>query len=139
MRPNPIEEGKRWLRQATQDLDDARYNRKGGRYHLACFLSQQASEKALKGYLYAQGEEQVWGHSVADLIRQATRYDPAFEPLIRVGGTLDRHYIPTRYPNGLPGGIPAEAFDADDADKAIQQAEQIIRHVAERLQRLDEP
>ena len=46
----------------------------------------------------------------------------------------DRHYIPTRYPNGLPGGIPAEAFDADDAEKAMRQAQLIIQQVAEFLE-----
>lgn len=137
MRPDPIREGKRWLRQAQQDLDDARYNQSGKRYHLACFLSQQASEKVLKGYLYARGMERVWGHSVADLAREAAVFDPAFEALVGVGGSLDRHYIPTRYPNGLPGGIPAEAFDADDAQKALRQAEQVIRQVAEALQKLE--
>jgi len=24
---------------------------------------------------------------------------------------LDRYYIPTRYPNGLPGGVPSRYFD----------------------------
>ena len=131
MRPDPKEEGNRWLRQAQQDIDDARYTFAGERYHLTCFLAQQAGEKALKGYLYARGEEQVWGHSVADLARQAAEYDDRFEALIGVGGGLDRHYIPTRYPNGLPGGIPAEAFDADDAEKALRQAQHIIQQVVE--------
>lgn len=121
------------MRQAQQDIDDARYNQAGGRYHLACFLAQQAAEKALKGYLYAQGEEHVWGHSVADLVRQAAEHDARFAALISTGGGLDRHYIPTRYPNGLPGGIPAEAFDADDAEKALRQAQHVLRQVAESL------
>jgi len=131
MKPDPIEEGKRWLRQAQQDIDDAQYNRAGRRYHLTCFLTQQAAEKALKAYLYAQGEAMVWGHSVADLARQAAAYDGSFEALIGAGGGLDRHYIPTRYPNGLPGGIPAEAFDADDADKALGRAQRIIERIEE--------
>ncbi len=134
MRPDPVDEGRRWLQQAQQDIDDARYNQAGGRYHLTCFLAQQASEKALKGYLYARGEERVWGHSVADLARQSAQYDARFEALIGVGGGLDRHYIPTRYPNGLPGGIPAEAFDADDAEKALRQAHLVIQQVAEELE-----
>lgn len=134
MRADPREEGKRWLRQAQQDIDDAQYNQAGERYHLTCFLAQQAAEKALKGYLYAQGEEMVWGHSVADLARQCVEYDVRFEALIGVGGGLDRHYIPTRYPNGLPGGIPAEAFDADDAEKALRQAQRVIRQAAEALE-----
>ncbi|MFQ6101569.1 MAG: HEPN domain-containing protein [Anaerolineae bacterium] len=134
MRSDPREEGKRWLQQARQDIDDACYNQAGGRYHLTCFLAQQAAEKALKGYLYAQGVEKVWGYSVADLARQATEYEDRFETLIGVGGGLNRHYIPTRYPNGLPGGIPAEAFDADDAEKALRQARRIIQHVVELLE-----
>jgi HEPN domain-containing protein len=133
MRPDPKAEGRRWLRQAQQDIDDAQYSQDGGRYHLACFLAQQASEKALKGYLYAQGEERVWGHSVADLCRQAAEYDARFEALIGVGGGLDRHYIPTRYPNGLPGGIPSEAFDAEDAEKALRQARRVIQQTIEVL------
>jgi len=134
MRPDPREEGKRWLQQARQDVDDACYNQAGGRYHLTCFLAQQAAEKALKGYLYARGVERVWGHSVADLARQAAEYNARFKALIGVGGGLDRHYIPTRYPNGLPGGIPAEAFDADDAEKALRQAQHIIQQVSEVLE-----
>jgi HEPN domain-containing protein len=71
---------------------------------------------------------------VADLARQCAEYDARFEALIGVGGGLDRHYIPTRYPNGLPGGIPAEAFDADDAEKALRQAQLIIQQVVDFLE-----
>ena len=134
MSPDPVEEGRRWLRQVRQDIDDAEYSQAGGRYHLVCFLAQQAGEKALKGYLHARGEKWVWKNSVADLARQCAEYDAQFEELIGVGGGLDRHYIPTRYPNGLPGGIPAEAFDADDAEKALRQARRIIRQVEEFLE-----
>ena len=133
MKPDPRREGERWLRQARQDIDDARYSFDGERYHLACFLAQQSSEKALKGYLYSQGVERVWGHSVADLAQQAVEYDERFEALVSIGGSLDRHYIPTRYPNGLPGGIPADAFDAEDAQKALRQAAQVIQQVTEAL------
>jgi hypothetical protein len=46
MRLEPKEEGMRWLMQARQDLDDARYSFAGKRFNLACFLSQQAAEKS---------------------------------------------------------------------------------------------
>jgi HEPN domain-containing protein len=138
MRVDPRDESTRWLRQARQDIDDARYNKDGARYHLTCFLAQQAAEKALKGYLYAQGEERVWGHSVAELAQQATEYDARFQALVGIGGGLDRHYIPTRYPNGLPGGIPANAFDADDAEKALHRAQKIIEQVTEAIEDIPE-
>ena len=76
MKLDPHEEGMRWLLQARQDLDDANYNLEGKRYHLACFLSQQAGEKALKAFLYSKGEEMVLGHSVAKLLKSATGLDP---------------------------------------------------------------
>jgi HEPN domain-containing protein len=90
---------------------------KGNRYHLVCFLSQQSAEKALKAFLYARGEEMVWGHSVSELCKRAVSLDRDLERIRREAATLDKYYIPTRYPNGLPGGIPAEAFEKRDADK----------------------
>lgn len=123
MKLDPHEEGMRWLLQARQDLDDADYNLKGMRYHLACFLSQQAAGKALKAFLYSKGEEMVLGHSVARLLKSAIRYDSNLEPIKGTAG-LDKYYIPTRYPNGLPGGVPYEAFDEEDAQKAIRLASQ---------------
>lgn len=102
-------EAARWLEKARRDLDDARFAASGSRWNLACFLSQQAAEKALKAFLYARGAEAVWGHSVAELCQEAAAHDAAFGALRVEAAALDQYYIPTRYPNGLPGGIPADA------------------------------
>lgn len=133
MKPEAIDEGRRWLLQAKQDLEDARYNLEGERYHIACFLSQQSAEKALKAFLYAKGEEMIWGHSVAELCKRATSHDKDLEEIRRRAATLDKYYIPTRYPNGLPGGIPSEAFEKRDADRAIEIAEEVIKVIDEKL------
>jgi HEPN domain-containing protein len=129
MKPSPHEEGTRWLLQARRDMDDARYAQAGNRFNLACFLSQQAAEKAIKGYLYARGRALVFGHSVASLCQDATAYDADFEKLRQQAAPLDKYYIPTRYPNGLPGGIPSEAFDQTDADRALELAQSVIRFI----------
>ena len=129
MRPDHRREYERWMRQAEMDLDDARYNAKGRRYSLACFLSQQAAEKAVKAHLYGRGNELVWGHSVAELVDDASGADPEMESLKEKGSFLDRFYIPTRYPNGLPGGIPSESFHERDAEEAMRAAEEIIEAV----------
>lgn len=131
MRPEPRAEGRRWLDQALRDLDDARFTAGGGRHNLACFLCQQAAEKALKGFLYLKGEENVLGHSVGDLCRRAGAFAPGFETLRSDAAKLDLFYIPTRYPNGLPGGLPAEAFDAGDAQRALEMATRLIDCVRE--------
>jgi HEPN domain-containing protein len=133
MKPEATDEGRRWFLQAKQDLDDARYNSEGERYNIACFLSQQSAEKALKDFLYAEGEEMVWGHSVAELCKRATSMDKELEKVRRKAATLDKYYIPTRYPNGLPGGIPSEAFEKRDADRAIEIAEEVIKVIEVKL------
>ena len=71
-------EGLRWVRQAEEDLKDSKYNSEGGKHHLACFLSQQAAEKAVKGYLYFRGAEDVWGHSLSDLCEDAKLFEMFF-------------------------------------------------------------
>jgi len=129
MRPDPKDEGRRWLDQALRDLDDARFARNGGRQSLACFLCQQTAEKALEGFLVLQGEEVVWGHSVADLCERASAFAPRFAHLRDDGSSLDLLYIPTRYPNGLPGGLPSDAFHDDDADRALARATRIVEAV----------
>jgi HEPN domain-containing protein len=96
---------------------------------LACFHAQQAAEKALKAILYAAGQRPVLGRSVAELGASVERHSPEFRDLRSRVGKLDRYYIPTRYPNGLPeGGSPSEAFDAEDASSAIESAQGAIDH-----------
>jgi len=133
MKPDPAVEGGRWLRQAEHDLSDAEYSLAGLRFNLACFLCQQAAEKALKAFLYARGAEQVLGHSVADLAAECGNLDDAFRVLKPKAAPLDHYYVPTRYPNSLPGGIPAEAFDESDAHRALALAGEVLRLVRAKL------
>lgn len=56
MRESARIEGQRWLEQAQFDLKWARHLKSKGAYYLVCFLAQQVAEKALKAFLYAQGE-----------------------------------------------------------------------------------
>jgi len=76
MRRSPLEEGQRWLAQADEDLKWVKDLANRGGYYLACFLAQQTAEKAMKAFLYAQGEEVVLGHSVERLCGAASRWKP---------------------------------------------------------------
>jgi len=133
MQPDLEREGLRWWRQAERDLDDACYAFAGERYNLACFLAQQSAEKALKAYLYSQGVEMVWGHSVRELAEMAAEFDAEFAALGKEVAPLDQYYIPTRYPNGLPGGVPFEAFNTDDGQRGLRLAKQVLEAVRIRL------
>ena len=131
--PDRIAEGARWLRQATQDLEDAEFTREGERYNLACFMGQQAAEKAIKAYLYHRGAEDVWGHSLTDLCEDAKIFEMFFDTVKSEARQLDKYYYITRYPEFLPGGISSEAFDREDADRAIELSQTVVEFVRERL------
>ncbi len=134
MRNEPLEEGRRWLRQAEEDLRWTRHLAEQGAYYLACFLAQQVAEKALKAFLYAQGLEVVLGHSVERLCAAASAYEPAFRTHARSWSLLDAYYIPTRYPNGLPDGIPADVYTEKAAQDAVALAEEVVEAIRERLE-----
>jgi len=131
--PDFAAEGARWFRQAERDLEDAVFNRQGERYNVACFLSQQAAEKAVKAYLYRRGAEDVWGNSLIDLCEDAKLFEMFFDTIKAEARQLDKYYDITRYPAYLPSGIPAEAFDDIDAERAIELAEIVVRFVEPRV------
>ncbi len=133
MRSRASKEGLRWLRQAQADLGWTRHLAEEGAYHLACFLAQQVSEKALKAFLYAQGQEIVLGPSVERLSRAAAAFDAEFEARARTWSVLDGYHVPTRYPNGLPGGIPADVYTEQAAQDALALADDVVSFVAGRL------
>lgn len=67
------------------------------------------------------------------LIQEAATFDKALRPLESTGSLLDKFYIPTRYPNGLPGGIPSDAYNEQEARQAMEWARSIIQGIAGRL------
>jgi HEPN domain-containing protein len=133
MRRNPIEEGRRWLEQADADRYGAQLLLDGASYHLACFIGQQVAEKALKAFLYAQGEENVIGRSVEALCRRAAEYDADFDALHEIVAPLDGYYIATRYPNGLPDSIPARVYTRSVAEEVLNLCDQALNLVHRKL------
>lgn len=125
---DPKSEARRWFRQAEYDLANARYNCEGEFYAVACFQAQQAAEKAYKAFLLSRGERIIPSHSVVELRRDSEKYEKRFVDL-RSTGKLDSFYTPTRYPNALPGGLPAEVYDKSDAEEAISLATEVVETV----------
>ena len=118
----------RWFEQAKQDLVAARDSATAGHFEWACFQSQQAAEKALKGYLLGAGRPHPITHSVKALLAECEELDPGFREM-RSAGELDRHYVTTRYPDALPDDIPANHFDAEAAERCLSLASSVIAFV----------
>ena len=114
-----------WLRQAEHDLSLAVLAAEGSKYDWACFASQQAAEKALKA-LYQVHHSEGWGHSLDALLTELIALEPELSAFRDAAKSLDKHYIPARYPNGLPAGAPADSYTETEAERAIQHAQDFI-------------
>jgi HEPN domain-containing protein len=116
-------EAERWFQTAAEDLKAAQVLRDNRIYAQACFLSQQCGEKALKAMWFLIDRD-PWGRSVQRLVREFPRADviPDMEDWLQRAATLDRFYLFTRYPNGLPDLTPGQSYFKQDADQAIDHA-----------------
>ena len=125
-------EAERWFHQASYDLKAAQWNVEGEFYDTACFLAQQCGEKALKSLMYYAGfrKAALMTHSLVDMIQQSARQIEGIKDLVEDARSLDLHYIPSRYPNGLPSGYPHQFYGRDTAEKAIAAAQKILSAVA---------
>jgi HEPN domain-containing protein len=89
-------------------------------------VCQQTAGKALKALHYLRGERLVVGHALVELLEPLAPEHTALAQLREVAQQLDQYYIPTRYPNGLPGGVPADVFTKRQAEEAVAGARAII-------------
>jgi HEPN domain-containing protein len=97
-----------------------------GFHEWACFISQQAAEKALKAVLQSWGAE-AWGHAVLQLLAAVEERTEVAETLRNAARLLDRYYIPARCPNGYSSGKPGDYIVEEDASRATSGAEEIVR------------
>jgi HEPN domain-containing protein len=114
-----------WLRQADADLRHAGNARETGGYEWACFAAHQAAEKAVKAVFLARAME-AWGHTVTTLLTTLGESSRVPTHLIESAKSLDKHYIPTRYPNGFEQGAPTDFYTDAEAANAIERAAEII-------------
>lgn len=121
-------ESLRWYRTGLEDMKAAEILEKEALYARSCFHYHQAGEKFLKAVWYFLGEE-PWGHSLVKLIEELPipqAYE-AFVPLRDEARDLDKYYIPTRYPNGIPEETPEVFYAKKDAEAAKRAAQKLLR------------
>jgi len=96
-----------WWVQAEADLRHAENARRDGTYEWACFAAHQAAEKALKAVFEQRGQK-VWGHTLTFVLQALQEQVDVPPDLFNRAKILDKHYIPTRYPNSLEQGAPTD-------------------------------
>ncbi len=125
----PNREADRWLKQAESDLAYAELGLRERFFAQVCFQCQQVCEKAIKALRYGRGERAVLGHALVELAAPLEAMARFRENL----AVLDQYYVPTRYPNGLPGGIPSDVYTRSQATKAVEIAREVVAAVGAEL------
>jgi HEPN domain-containing protein len=116
-------EANRWWLTAQEDLEVAKTLHEAGKFSHACFLPQQSSEKAMKA-LWLSIDGDPWGHSIQKLVIQFPQPDMLqnVQNWVEYAAYLDKFYVPTRYPNGLPDLTPGQVYLSQDSTQAIEKA-----------------
>jgi HEPN domain-containing protein len=114
----------RWLTFAQEDLRMAKLALEQGIYNQVCFHAQQCAEKALKALIANKGEAPPKTHKLIDLLPQIDH--PPITRKRKDLRSLDRFYIPTRYPDALPGALPEGLPNEADAQEALAKAQQVL-------------
>jgi HEPN domain-containing protein len=129
------EQAMRWFITAQDDLQSSEILHANLKFAQSCFYAQQAGEKALKA-MYFSRDIEPWGHSLLKLSKEFVGTNEDMKQMKQIEKDfrdLDRYYIPTRYPDGLPGTTPAEAYGSEDSEAAIKSAKSILSFVQSKL------
>jgi HEPN domain-containing protein len=124
---------RQWLEKATEDLTVARLVLKEEHTAHACFLSQQCIEKSLKAYLLAKSNTYPRAHKLMELLKGCEPFNATFSQFRNDCLVIDQYYIPTRYPDGIPGGTPTGMPSTAEATEAIAAAEKILLFITQQL------
>jgi len=118
-----------WVRAGERDLAMA-VDLERLQYHEgAAFHCQQAAEKLLKALLVRKAQTLPRTHSCVELLETTARFGLiAPGPLVTAVRRLDRHYVDSRYPNGV-GGAPDRFYDATITAEAIRDAQDVAAFV----------
>jgi len=111
-----------WFSKARSEYEGANILMEhGGDYALVAFLSQQAVEKAFKGYILKNREELIEGHSLIYLCKISAEIDCSIKQFIKDAAYVNQFYLETRYPADIPIGL-----NKDEAQECFHIAKTIL-------------
>lgn len=122
-------EFERWLSQALHTRSSAQRDLDGRDFAWSCFKAQQAAEYALKALLRGLAQP-GHGHSLTRLLKEVRSLGLDVPDIVAAAAqVLDRHYVPTRYPDAFPEGSPHEYYNRNAAEEAGDAADKVIAWV----------
>jgi len=115
-----LPDAQKWRDFAREDLQMAQLAMRDSLFNQVCFHAQQAAEKTLKSLIIAAGVLPPKTHKLGDLLGLLPVAVP--DDLRRRLLLLDRYYMPTRYPDAVPGSLAMGMPDQTDAEEALSSS-----------------
>lgn len=110
----------KWFVFADEDWLMAKRAMESGIWNQVCFHAHQCVEKLLKGISSESKKRIIKTHSLPELLNTAVAFRPELKEVEDDCIKLDRYYIPTRYPDALPGTLPDGLPNKSDALNAME-------------------
>ena len=92
---------KQWFSIAADDLEVAKGcldKYQPPKLAIACYHSQQAAEKSLKGFLTYHDIEPPHVHDLAELCKMCIEHDASFSDILELCNDINPYSVITRYP-----------------------------------------
>ena len=124
---------RKWYKQACHDLEMAEKNIGIGGYDIACFLSHQAVEKALKALFALAGRGVPRSHHIDEMAHELDLSFAVIDQLIDLSG----EYMLTRYPD-VAEKTPYEEYTREMAEEKTGIARSVFTALRSRFAPLEE-
>ena len=120
------QEYKLWLERADDNLKWAEGGLGDGFYPLTCFLSQQAVELALKGYLYFKRVVSPKSHDLPEILLVCWKNGLKLSNKMSIQiERLSEYYLKSRYPDTMDEKLDNKSV----AEEALKFAKEIVKKV----------
>lgn len=118
-----------WFVLIKEDLKTAEVSLRENIFSSSCFHSQQVAEKSLKLLMTYQGKEILKSHDLLFLFEKIVKLYPTLAKFRKDLQFLNQFYVPTRYPEVLPGRLPEGLPQKEDATKALRIAKSLVLRI----------
>lgn len=126
---NSLKLAQEWFDKGDSDLDSAeRLYKDKGYTDTICFLTQQAIEKYLKGFLVFHHVSPRKIHDLEELCKDCSQIDKKFLDFIEDFSLITKYYIDTRYPVGIPTD-----YSREDTRKALDVANDLVKLINKKV------
>lgn len=120
---------RRWLNFAKEDLRAAEVSINENLHNIVCFHSQQAAEKSIKALYLYYFDTIPKTHDLEAILNKLKEKSAKLSKFEEEFRFLNKFYVPTRYPDALPGSLPEGLPDKNDAQKASNFAKEILQFI----------